>query len=202
MINAILEWDRQLFHFLNTTLATPLGDWVWPAITHYDRFLAVRILLLLAWIMLVVKGGRRGRMAALVLVPVIVVSDQLNSHVLKELVGRARPCHLIDGVTIMPDIHMLVDCGPGFSFTSSHAVNNAAAATVLSYYYPRWTWAFVAWATLVALSRVFVGVHYPLDVLSGAVIGACIAYLMITAAEGVVRAVDRRAADRRTGVPA
>jgi undecaprenyl-diphosphatase len=202
MIDVILEWDRELFHFLNTTLATPVGDALWPAITHYDRFLPVRVVLLLVWIMLVVKGGRRGRMAALLLVPVIVVSDQLNSHLIKELIGRPRPCHLINGVRIMGDIHMLVDCGPGFSFTSSHAVNNAAAATVLSWYYPRWTWAFVVWAGLVALSRVFVGVHYPLDLVSGAVIGACIAYLMIVAAERVAQVVARRRTDRRTEVPA
>lgn len=192
MIDAILEWDRELFHFCNTTLATPVGDVLWPIVTHYDRFPAVRIALLVVWILLIAKGGRRGRMAAVILLPVIVLSDQLNSNVIKELVGRPRPCHLVNGVPIMTDIRMLVDCGPGFAFTSSHAVNNAAAATVLSHYYPRWSWAFILWAALVALSRVFVGVHYPLDVVSGAIVGAGIAFLVIVAGERAVRAVSAR----------
>ena len=97
----------------------------------------------------------------------------------------------MNGVRIMEEIHMLVDCGPGYAFTSSHAVNNAAAATVFAHYYPRWSWAFIAWAALVGLSRVFVGVHYPLDVVSGAVIGAVIAALLITAIERAVATISR-----------
>lgn len=201
MIDVILEWDRELFHFLNTSLATPIGDVLWPAITQYDRFPAVRVALALIWIMLIVKGGRRGRLAALVLVPLILVSDQLNSHVIKDLVGRPRPCHLVNGVRIMNDIRMLVDCGPGFSFMSSHAVNNAAAATVLSHYYPRWTWAFVLWAALVALSRVFVGAHYPLDVVSGALLGAGIAHVMILTVEHVIQVVSRRRSEAQAEIP-
>jgi undecaprenyl-diphosphatase len=141
-------------------------------------------------------------MAARVLVPVIIVSDQLNSQVIKELVGRPRPCHLVNGVRIMTDIRMLVDCGPGFAFTSSHAVNNAAAATVLSYYYPRWTWAFLLWAALVGLSRVFVGVHYPLDIVSGALLGSGIAYLMVRAAERAVQFIARHRPASQEQIPA
>ena len=198
MIYPILAWDREALLFLNTALATPVGDVLWPAITHYDRFLAVRVVLVLVWIALIAKGGRRGRMAALVLVPVIVVSDQLNSHVIKELIGRPRPCHLIDGVRIVDGLRMLVDCGPGFSFMSSHAVNNAAAATVLSYYYPRLTWVFILLASIVALSRVFVGVHYPLDIVAGAVLGAGLGYAGVLAAETAVGFVERRRLESRS----
>ena len=201
MIAPVLMWDRELLLFLNGTLATPLGDALWPVITHYARFLPVRILLLLVWAALIVKGGRRGRMAAIVLIPVIAAGDQLNSHVIKDLIGRPRPCHLIDGVRIVENLRLLVDCGPGFSFASSHAVNNAAAATVFSYYYPRWTWAFVTWASLVALSRVFVGVHYPFDIVTGAVLGAAIAYGFIRAAEVTVGTVTRWLQQRQEGRP-
>lgn len=192
MTAPILMWDRELLLFLNTTLATPVGDVLWPAVTHYDRFPVVRVILLLVWLALVVKGGRRGRMAALVLVPVIVISDQLNSQVIKDFIGRPRPCHLVNGVRSVDGLRMLVDCGPGYSFMSSHAVNNAAAAAVFSHSYPRWTWAFVIWAALVALSRVFVGVHYPFDIISGAVLGTGIGYLCITGAERAVGFISSR----------
>ncbi len=201
MTDLILIWDRDLLLFLNSTLANPVGDALWPAITHYDRFPAVRVILLLVWLLLIVKGGRRGRMAALVLVPVVIITDQLNSQVIKELVGRPRPCHLINGVRVVDGLRLLVDCGPGFAFMSSHAVNNVAAATVFSHYYPRWTWAFAVWASLVSLSRVFVGVHYPLDIVSGAVLGAGIAYAAVRAADSAVGLVLRRRSEalaRRT----
>ena len=99
----------------------------------------------------------------------IIVSDQLNSPVIKELVGR--PAALPSGERRQDHERYpacLSTAAPGTSFTSSHAVNNAAAATVFAHYYPRWTWAFILWAALVALSRVFVGVHYPSDIVAGA----------------------------------
>jgi undecaprenyl-diphosphatase len=74
---------------------------------------------------------------------------------------------------------MLVDCGPGKSFPSSHAVNNFGVATLFSFYYRKWTWAFIGWASLVALSRPAVGVHYPSDILGGAIIGCAVAGFVI-----------------------
>ncbi len=173
--------DRAVFVFINQTLANPLGDVVWPLITNYDRFWAVRIVLLGIWLWLMIKGGTRGRTAALLIIPVLFAADKFSSAVIKELVARPRPCHQIDGVPVVQGIHLLVDCGPGKSFPSSHAVNNFAVATVFAFYYRQWIWAFVGWASLVALSRPAVGVHYPSDILGGAAIGALVALLLIWA---------------------
>jgi undecaprenyl-diphosphatase len=171
MSDLLLSADRALFLFLNVTLSTPAGDLVWPLITDYDRILVVRAMLLSVWLVLLWKGGTRGRTAALMLIPLLVISDQLSSTVIKELVGRARPCHMVGGVPVIREVHLLVTCGGGKSFPSSHAVNNFAVAAMFSAYYRRWTWAFFSCAALVGLSRIFVGVHYPLDVLGGAAIG-------------------------------
>jgi undecaprenyl-diphosphatase len=67
-----------------------------------------------------------------------------------------------------------VHCGAGKSFPSSHASNNFFAATALSSYFPRGKYFFYTIATLIALSRVFVGVHYPIDITTGAILGTMI----------------------------
>jgi undecaprenyl-diphosphatase len=152
---------------------------MWPLITDYDRFWAIRVPLVIAWVALLVFGGRKGRTVAIMVPFVLFISDKISSAFIKEWVGRARPCHEIDGVRIIQGIHMLVDCGPGKSFPSSHAVNNFAIGTIFAAYYPRVRWAFFGWASLVALSRVGVGVHYPSDVVGGAIIGFLIALLVI-----------------------
>lgn len=81
------------------------------------------------------------------------------------LAGTPRPCHALQNV------HLLVSCGSGFSFPSSHAVNNFAGALILAFFFPRNKWWFFGIAAIVAFSRVYVGVHYPFDVIGGAVIG-------------------------------
>jgi len=171
--------DRNLFVFINQTLSNPVGDVLWPFITDYVQLWPVRVLLVAVWLWLIIRGGRTGRTVAVMLIPLIFVSDKLSSAWLKDLIGRPRPCTMVGGTPAIQAIHLLVDCGPGKSFPSSHAVNNFAMATLFSFYYRKLTWAFVGWASLVALSRPAVGVHYPSDILGGAMIGTTIAALMI-----------------------
>ncbi len=179
MIDFLYSIDRSIFLFINNGLANPVGDFLWPLITDYDRFLPVRIVLLGLWIWLIVRGGVRGRTAALLIIPLLFASDKLSSAVIKELVARPRPCHHIGGVPIISGIHQLVDCGAGKSFPSSHAVNNFGVATLFTFYFRKWWWAFYLWAGLVALSRVAVGVHYPSDIAGGALIGTAVALAVI-----------------------
>ena len=179
MTEFLYSLDRAILLFINATMSNPVGDWLWPRITDYDKLLPVRIVLLLVWLWLVIRGGTRGRTAALLIIPLLFISDKITNTLIKEFVGRLRPCHQIDGVTIVQGLHMLVDCGPGKSFPSSHAVNNFAVGTLLAYYYRQWSWAFYCWAALVAISRCAVGVHYPSDILGGAVIGVTIGLTVV-----------------------
>jgi undecaprenyl-diphosphatase len=179
VIEFLSSLDVAVFHFINTTLANPVGDFLWPLITDYDRLLPVRIVLVAVWLLLLVRGGARGRTAALLLIPILFFADGLSSSLIKELISRPRPCHEIGGVPVVQGIHMLVDCGPGKSFPSSHAVNNFAVATLFAVYYRQWRAGFYGGAALVALSRPAVGVHYPSDILGGAAIGICVAFAVI-----------------------
>ena len=172
-MDTLVNIDRQFFQFLNQSLRNPLFDIVFPFLTDLNRKPIALVIVGILWLLLLVKGGLKGRIAALLLIPTIVLSDQLNSAWLKFIIERPRPCHEL------LNVHLLVGCGSGYSFPSSHAVNNFAGALVLSYFLPRWTWAFFTFAGTVSFSRIYVGVHYPSDVLAGAIIGMVIAGAVI-----------------------
>jgi undecaprenyl-diphosphatase len=161
--------DVQLFRFMNGTLSNPVFDFLMPIITDLNKFRPVLVFTAAVLLWMLVRGKRHVKLAALLLIATIVVSDQLSSSVLKYWLERPRPCHGLHHV------HLLVGCGSGFSFPSSHAVNNFAAALILAFFIPRAKWWFFGFASLVAFSRVYVGVHYPSDVLGGAIIGLCCA---------------------------
>jgi undecaprenyl-diphosphatase len=179
VLELVHSFDIALFVFINSVLSNPVGDAVWPVITDYDKLLPVRIVLLAVWIGLLAKGGRRGRVVALLLIPLLVVADQMSSSLIKQWVLRPRPCHWNNGVAILPHVHLLVHCGGGMAFPSSHAVNNFAVATLFAWAYRRYAPAFYCWAAIVAISRIAVGVHYPSDVAGGAFLGFVIAAFLI-----------------------
>jgi undecaprenyl-diphosphatase len=141
-----------------------------PFITNHNHWILLYILVVVS---LLWKGGKKGRICVLLLFIIIALSDQISSSLIKEAVGRIRPCH------VFSDINLLVPCGGGKSFPSSHAVNNFSAALVLSYFYREYKWIFFSIATLMAFSRVYVGVHYPFDVICGAIIGLLISFSII-----------------------
>ena len=171
----LVDLDRNLFYFCNQNLRNWLFDVILPFLTDLNRKPIALVVVGILWLLLLIKGGRAGRIAAVLLIPTIVLSDQLNSSVLKYLIERPRPCH------VLSNVHLLVGCGSGYSFPSSHAVNNFAAAIVLAYFLPKWSWAFFAFAATIAFSRVYVGVHYPSDVVAGALLGTVIGAFVILA---------------------
>lgn len=165
MLDFLNSLDIKLFRFLNGSMCNSVFDFIMPFITDLNkhRFILVFVAAILLW--MIIRGKRHVRIAALLLIITIVVSDQLSSSVIKYWLERPRPCHTLQNV------HLLVSCGSGLSFPSSHAVNNFAGALILAFFFPRAKWWFFGVASIVAFSRVYVGVHYPSDVLGGAVIG-------------------------------
>ncbi len=161
----IINIDIALFYFFNLSIANSLFDGVMPFITEETNWF-ITYVLFLGW--LIWKGGKRGRIAVIVLLITIAIVDQLNSSVLKDIFGRIRPCRSLD------DVRLLVHCGKGKSFPSSHAANSFAAAAVLSTFFYKYKYALYIIAALIGFSRIYVGVHYPFDVIAGACVGLII----------------------------
>lgn len=175
MLDALITLDKELFIFLNQGVQNWLFDVLLPFLTDINRKPVGIVILAILWLLLLTRGGRPGRIAALLLIPTIALGDQLNSSFLKFILDRPRPCHEL------ANVHLLVGCGSGYSFPSSHAVNNFASALVLSYFLPRWTWAFISYASVICFSRIYVGVHYPSDVIAGAIIGLVVGSVVLAA---------------------
>ncbi len=172
----MIEWfdrlDRQVLIFLNQTLSNPFFDWFMPVITNQDLWI---IPLVLVWLLMMIKGGKRGRIAGVILLVSIIITDVFAAQVIKPLIGRLRPSRAIPEL-----INLLVDRGGKFGFVSNHAANMFALATVMGYFYDRWRiWLFIL-ASTVAFSRVYVGVHYPGDVICGALYGYAVAWIILT----------------------
>lgn len=160
--------DLTVFYFFNHTISTGFLDKFFSIITDVNKwYIAYIILIGIAFF----KGGRRGKIAVLGLILLIIVTDQTGYRILKEFFERVRPCNaLTDAITP-------VGCAGGFSFPSNHALNNFAAAVFLLRLFPAYKWIFLIVATLISISRIYLGVHYPSDVIGGALIGVAFGYL-------------------------
>jgi len=162
--------DVQLFYFINVTLANPVTDKLMPFITEREHWF---IFFAIMWLAMLFNGGNRGKIAAILILITITVSDQTSSSILKDFFSRVRPCNVLDGV------HLLVNCTGSYSFPSSHAVNHFAGAAMLGHFFPEYRIALYGGGFLVAISRVFVGVHYPFDTLGGMIIGMVIGLVIV-----------------------
>ncbi len=158
--------DAWTFLLINRSLQNPLFDLVMPILSTKRYFLlpaAVAVLMLLTW------GGRRMWVVLAVGVVAVAFAD-LGSNLIKAGFHRTRPCHVI------PDVHLLAGCTRSFSLPSNHASNMFAIAAVGWLGFRRWRGALLFLAAGVAYSRVYVGVHYPADVLAGALWGAALGW--------------------------
>lgn len=186
MINALFSFDISLFHRINNVWTNSLFDVVMPFLTDLNKQPWMLALIGVAIVYGLWRGGERGRRAVLMLILTIVISDQVSSRLIKPMVDRPRPCQEL------AEVRMLVDCGPGKSFPSSHAVNSIAGAVVLGFFFPRTLWYLLAYAFAVGYSRIYVGAHYPLDVVGGAALGALFALAVLWIVAWVEQSIARR----------
>ena len=167
MISYLNELDKSLFLFLNG-LNSPFWDWVMFIISHKFTFIPLYAAVVY-WFFK--HYGKAGFLVLLMAVATIAVSDQVSSGIIKDLVGRLRPSHNPEFTQV---IHLVFDKHGGlYGFVSSHAANSFAFAVFASLLIrKRWfTISILAWAAVVSYSRIYLGLHYPGDILGGAIVG-------------------------------
>jgi len=190
----ILAFDRALFFWVN---GPDHPVWLDHAMRLVTDVRVGRILLAVLAVWLLLRFRRRGLAIALGAALTITASDQLSSHVLKPAFGRARPANEMDGV------HLLVKRTRSYSFPSSHAANTFAAAAYFSRFAPAMAVPLFTMAAVVSISRVYVGVHYPFDLVGGALLGLGCAALVLRLMEwrGLAPPARRGGARRRSRAP-
>ncbi|MDZ7636042.1 MAG: phosphatase PAP2 family protein [Bacteroidales bacterium] len=162
----MIELDQKLFLFLNS-LHSPFFDMVMWILS----LKTVWIPLYVAIIWMITRKYGRNAWIPLLIIPVLVLIDDQGSTMLKNLTQRPRPCHEPD---LAGMVHTLRGhCGGMYSFVSGHAANSfGVAAYSASLLGRKWySWSIFVWAALVSYSRIYLGVHYPGDVLAGALLG-------------------------------
>ena len=179
--------DTDLFLFFNRSLVNPFFDWLMPVLSGSNGvktpFLLTAIAIGLA---LLIFGNRRLRLCMVFTLLIVATNDGLICNPIKHAVARARPFVTLPearlfGVVgkgyIAPQINaagmdMAAGKGSHNSMPSSHAANWFAATMTLFLFYRRSLWFMLPFALGVSFSRLYNGVHYPSEVLAGALIGA------------------------------
>jgi 4-amino-4-deoxy-L-arabinose transferase-like glycosyltransferase len=175
--------DTSLFLFVNRSLANPVFDWLMPVLSGNAFFFPAMFLL---GVGLLWKGNARLRLCVLLLVLILPLGDTFICNTIKHAVARPRPFVTLPearqwgkiGKGYIPpepgdrSVDMSASIGSRTSMPSSHAANWFAATMILFIYYRRSLWFMLPMALAVSFSRVYNGVHYPGDVLVGAILGA------------------------------
>jgi len=175
------SWDTALFKFINLGLANRFCDWLMPWVSTLVPL--VPLLLAAAW--LVAKGGRRGLWVVLGCALLFVFTDWITTQLWRPLLGRLRPYAALEGIRYsfgdlwrISDLASMAKAAHSYGLPSAHAANAMGPAVFLGFFYPRLGRWLVAAALLVGFSRVYVGAHFPGDVLAGYLWGGLCGWLL------------------------
>lgn len=173
MLDQLINYDTELFLFLNN-LGTPTWDGLWLLITNKLTFVPLYAALL--FVIYKKLGLKNLGLLVLLVTAMIVVTDQ-GTNKFKKGVERLRPCGQ-EGVKEYARF-VAPRCGK-YGFFSGHSSNSMSAAIfgglLLFPFYRRLIYGLILWSLIVAYSRIYVGVHYPLDIVCGLIYGALVGF--------------------------
>ncbi|WP_420602508.1 phosphatase PAP2 family protein [Flagellimonas sp.] len=166
MLEQLLTWDRNTFVYLNG-LGSPEYDQFWSIATEISTWIPLFLLFLLLFVL---KFPKRKALFNIVSVTSIALFITFLTHLVKIWAKRPRPCNDESINSFIRILKTPVD----YSFFSGHASSSFAITTLVVLLMRnniKWAWIFFIWPLLFSYSRIYVGVHFPLDILVGALIG-------------------------------
>ncbi len=186
MLHLIIELDRELLLAING-FRLPVFNWLMPILSDFNK-VAPLLAILIAWRLW--KGDNHERIMWIGVVVAVIIGDMFCARILKPLVARPRPFTVMDGIHLYkkgkwllttPELRALM--AASMSWPSCHAVNSWTAAGFILHYSRRWGVFLAILALGISYSRVYLGVHYPLDVICGGIIGISWGFLAATLLE-------------------
>lgn len=174
MLDTLIQYDKEFFFFLNS-LGSETWDGLWLFITNKYAFIPLYALLLY---LIYRKTGWKSTLLTMIIVAAMITTTDQLSNLFKSTFARPRPCQ--------PDIFeeairfVVSRCGR-YGYFSAHAASSMALAVfvgmLLKNHYKNLVFILLFWSALVSYSRIYVGVHYPLDIISGMIIGGIAGFL-------------------------
>ena len=168
--NQLITWDRTLFEKINSDWTNPFFDNLMPFLRNSTHWAPLYLFL---GIFALMNFKTKGIWWLVLFAVTIAMTDMTGTYILKHNIERIRPCNdplMADSVRLL-----LPQCAGGYSFISNHAANHFGMGifflVTMKGILKKWAWVGVIWAVLIAYSQVYVGVHYPGDVLAGALLG-------------------------------
>lgn len=170
LFSRIQQWDQWLFHKINGSCSNPLFDTLMPFLRNSVNWAPLYIFLL-AFVL--TNFRTKGIWWVVFFLTTVAITDMTGTYVFKHVFQRIRPCN--DPIFSVQVRLVINKCAGGYSFISNHAANHFAMALFFITTFRRrlgnWTWLALLWAPLIAFAQLYIGVHYPSDVLAGAMVG-------------------------------
>jgi undecaprenyl-diphosphatase len=175
-LNWLNKLDTFIFFKINTVYTSSFFDTLFPWYREGNTWIPLYLFLIL----FVIVNFKKSALQWIIFVVItLLLTDQLSSSIVKPFFERLRPC---TDPNLMSKVRLLLNhCSGGFSFTSSHATNHFGFAVfimmTLGHIFRKWKYLFLIWAASVSYGQIYVGVHYPFDILGGALLGSTIGWL-------------------------
>lgn len=173
-MDSLLQLDYSIFHFINHTISNSFLDVLLPFLRHANNWIPLYIFLA---IYLLYKYNIEAIKYILYIVLAFALADYISAGIIKPFVARLRPCH-----SAYLQVNLLLGhCGGKWSFPSTHATNHIAIAlsiVMANIFTKRWiNLCWIIWAIAIGFAQIYVGVHFPSDVLAGIILGSMIAFI-------------------------
>ena len=177
IVQSLVKWDQWLFQKINSQWTNSFFDRVLPYLRQSELWMPLYLFL---FVFIAFNFKKNWGWWIVLFICTVALTDMTGTRVFKHVFERPRPCNDPDFVVY---VRLLIkECAGGYSFISNHAANHFGIASffylTLRRYIPKWSWIGYPWAFIIVYAQVYVGIHYPLDVIAGALIGVLFGSLM------------------------